>query len=208
MQKITDIIQKKLRVGLPGETSHRKMAPITRMELSEYTLLKPTAIQSAVNVLLIEDQQGPCILLTQRPQYLGHHSGQISFPGGKMEVYDSSPQQTALRETQEEVGVQPEQQTILGALTELYIPPSNFWVYPFIHIAHEPIVLKANPLEVQSLIYLPIRHLLEKKAHSTFFYVSPNGLKIKYPCFVFQDKIIWGATAMILQELKDLLEPI
>ena len=123
-----------------------------------------------------------------------------------MESTDSSPWQTALRETEEEIGILSQNQILLGTLTELYIPPSNFWVYPFIHLAQEPFLIKANPAEVHSIIHLPIHHLLDHKTQSTFEYLSPNGFKIKYPCFKYQEKIIWGATAMILQELKDLLQ--
>lgn len=206
MSIILDQIQKQLPLGLPGENSHRKMAPITRMNAAEYQLLKPTAIQSAVNVLLLQKADECTILLTQRPKYQGHHSGQISFPGGKIETTDLSPKEAALRETQEEIGVFTEQQHFVGALTELYIPPSNFWVYPFLHIVQDPVSLNIDPKEVHSMIHFPMPCLLDPKTQSTFEYLSPNGFKLKYPCFKYQDHIIWGATAMILQELKDLIQ--
>lgn len=198
-------LQRALCAGLPGEQAHRKMAPITRLEFSEYIQLKNQAKLSAVNVILMNNTGQAQIILIQRPEYLGAHSGQISFPGGKIDPQDLSPLDAALRETQEEIGVIPTQINSLGLLTELYIPPSNFWIYPYLSYTDQLLEIKPDAKEVKEVFFLPLKELISPTNVSTFQYITPNGLKIKYPCFKYQNRIIWGATAMILQEVKELI---
>jgi 8-oxo-dGTP pyrophosphatase MutT (NUDIX family) len=208
MSKIIPFIQQfqqKLALGLPGNQAHQVMAPITRQNPKQYEHLKKTAIPSAVNVLFVEHQYQICIVLTQRHDYEGHHGGQISLPGGKLESSDPSAHDAAMRETHEELGIPLHDLDCIGALTDFYIPPSNYWVYPHVSYILELPHFYPDPKEVHSLIFLPIHEFLNPKLVSTFSYKWGDAF-IENPCFLFENKVIWGATAMILQEVKDILK--
>lgn len=197
--------QKKLAHGLPGNRSHQVMAPVTRHDPKQYEHLRESAKLSAVNVLFVEHQSQICIVLTQRHNYQGHHAGQISLPGGKLDATDVSTQYAAMRETQEELGIPVQILNYVGALTDLYIPPSNYWVYPYMSYLMEIPNFKPDLKEVQHIILLPIQELLNPNLVSTFSF-KWGEVMIKNPCFTFENKVIWGATAMILQEVKDILK--
>ena len=139
--------------------------------------------------------------LIKRTNYLGVHSGQISFPGGKYESEDKSLEKTAIRECFEELGTIIKTSNILTPLTPLYIPPSNFLVNPF--VGHDNFYPKfsINSREVASLIEIPLFKLLELKIKQKKLKKGPlKGIKV--PCFIYQNHLIWGATAMILSEFK------
>jgi 8-oxo-dGTP pyrophosphatase MutT (NUDIX family) len=136
----------------------------------------------------------------------GVHSNQISFPGGKKEESDSSFEFAALRETEEEVGIASNTVKILGALTPLYIPPSNFLVYPFVgYIDYQPIFVISEK-EVQRIITPPIHLFRDDQAIKEDIFESARGYSVKAPYFELEDVKIWGATAMILSEIGLLLK--
>ncbi|MEM7162303.1 MAG: CoA pyrophosphatase [Bacteroidota bacterium] len=194
---------------LGGENSHRKLSPKMRESAADIRRQKTDFKQSAV-MLLIYEKQGELFLpLIQRNTYNGAHSGQISFPGGQFEDQDSSFAHTAIRECHEEIGVLCPEESIIKELSEIYIPPSNFMVKPFLALlAHLPVFQK-EPSEVEHIIEYPIQHLLsEDSIKETKVYISTYDVHIKVPAFVFKDYIIWGATAIILSELKDLIKNI
>lgn len=143
-------------------------------------------------------------VMMERAEYEGVHSGQIALPGGKVEAGDRDKWHTSLRETEEETGIVARQVQKVMALSELYIPPSNFMVSPFVGYLHETPILTPDPIEVQSLIEVPLEELLDDRS------LGVRRLQVKYvgdievPVFEFQGKIVWGATAMILSELKSL----
>ena len=145
------------------------------------------------------------LLLTKRANYIGTHSGQISFPGGKFEKSDLNLKVTALRETFEEVGVFQEKIDIVREITEVYIPPSNFSVTPFIGIVNDNPVFKLNS-EVAKIIEIPFPDLLDDTMLASISITNSYMKETSVPCFNFDGSVIWGATAMILSEIKEVLK--
>lgn len=145
------------------------------------------------------------MLLILRKTYKGVHSNQIGFPGGKVEGSETM-QQAALREVEEEVGVHQESYIVIREMTEVYIPPSNFYVLPFIGFSEQSLNFKKQDEEVEAIVEVPLEHLLDDK--NMRFSVVPTSLEkhIEVPSFVLNDHIVWGATAMMLSEIKDLLK--
>lgn len=190
---------------LGGITSQFKMAPELRMKYSIEGIAQRNPRESAVLALFYPDRENITkFLLILRASYNGTHSAQISFPGGKKERNDINLMQTALRETQEEVGVDANAISIYRTLTRTYIPPSNFWVTPFMGFLNKKPDFTTNE-EVELLVEVKLTDLLDDQ-----FLISKNlstsyMKNIDVPCFKFNDQIVWGATAMILSEIKDLL---
>jgi len=179
-----------------------------------------------------------CFSLIRRTKYPGVHSGQISFPGGAREPDDKNLTKTALRECQEEIGVNTEEIEIIGSLTDIYIEPSNFNVHPVISFYRGTPSFIADPNEVEKIIPVSVNEFLnvqvkykykmvrrehlvknevrdrtEIKKSSAINIKEESGTKnknieeirLEVPYFDIQDEFVWGATAMILSELKDLL---
>ena len=192
-----------LNQSLPGTKAQMRMAPYHRSTIPDARL--PSPRQSAVLMLLEEYQQEPVLIFIKRPNYQGVHSNQIAFPGGKYELSDHSLQHTAQRETNEEIGVSSTAYNVLGQLTKLYIPPSNFWVQPFLAYANKPLSFSPEQREVAAVLRIPIRIFTDAK-HVQYKRISTqNNAVIKAPCYVFQDELIWGATAMLVSELVSIL---
>ena len=122
----------KINADLPGQEAHYLMAPLKRASYEEYKTQMQNAKQSAVCICIFEKDQELCTILIERPEYKGAHSGQISFPGGKPDVSDIDLKATALREFEEETGFASSNLNLIGQLTTLYIPASNFLVAPYL----------------------------------------------------------------------------
>ncbi len=187
-----------LQSGLPGEKAHRIMAPSVRGQL--ITGSRP--VPAAVMVLFYPSGKDTSLVFIRRNEYPGHHSAQVSFPGGRMEPSDRSLQETALRETMEELGVESPIE-VLGRLTDLHIPVSNFIVSPFLGwINHTP-RFDPDGTEVQYIIEAPLSMLLDPTCRGRET-LHRDEILIKAPFYrVGKDKI-WGATAMILSEVLQL----
>ena len=196
-------LQEQLGNRLPGLTAQLKMAPITRLiELErERTVVEPR--KSAVLILFYPDKRNIKLILIKRAIDQTVHSGQISFPGGKFEKDDKHLKQTALRETEEEVGINPEQVSIIGALSKLYIPPSNFDVYPFIGFLQKKPQLNGNH-EVQHILEVDFDELRKPETCIEKAIFHRTGKEVMVPSYAIQNEIIWGATAMMLSELIEL----
>jgi len=191
-------IEKLISKGLPGEKAHAKMLPEGRMATFSYS-----DKESAVLLLLYLKSNSWFIVLMKRKEYDGHHSGQISFPGGKKNPLDKSLLKTALRETREETGVDASGSLIAGALSPVHIPVSGFVIHPFIAILDYLPVFLPDMNEVEYLIEVPLRILIEP----TVFKIKKMELRnteLNVPYFDVQNEVIWGATAMILNEFLDL----
>ena len=132
------------------------------------------------------------------------NSAQISFPGGKLDQNDANLQETALRETHEEVGIHPEEINIIRELTDVYIPPSNFLATPFLGYSNSKPNFILNH-EVAQTIEVLVTDLLNEKNITSVVLDTSYMKKVEVPCFKIQDYIIWGATAMMLSEIKELL---
>jgi 8-oxo-dGTP pyrophosphatase MutT (NUDIX family) len=140
-------------------------------------------------------------VLIKRPVYEGVHSGQVAFPGGKWEVADKSLYHTAIRESAEEIGILPEKVEFIGKLTDLYIPPSNYIVSPFVGIYNHIPTFSPDPNEVSAVIEIPLNELLRlTDPFQLVEFILPGGISLQSPGFDYQGNIVWGATAMILNE--------
>lgn len=190
---------------LPGIESHKKMLPQGRPMPDDYLSHIKDYKQSAVFALLFEEASSIHLLLTQRHQYEGKHSGQISFPGGKKEAFDADLLQTAYRETYEEVGIAAEHIEFISALTPLYIPVSNFLVQPYLGYLKMLPDLQINAREVQSIVKFPLQDLNNPAFIKTKKIEASSGLHLTVPAFELGPHVIWGATAMMLREIGDLL---
>lgn len=189
--------------------AHLKMAPLERVQYLQnydYSLHNPKA--SAVLSLFYPKDEKAHVLLIVRSSYPGVHSSQIAFPGGKQEVTDIDLQETALRETHEEVGVNPDKVTVIKQWSDIYIPPSNFIVSSFMGITNKTPEFVLQPDEVNSIIELPITELLNDNLVQNVRMTTSYAQDIMVPAFVIEDHIVWGATAMILSEIKETLKSV
>ncbi len=206
MLALIDQIKDRMAQPLPGSPAQMKMAPLTRIN----PLTPPAdARQSAVMVLLYQHQLVWHTLLMQRTIDGRTHSGQISFPGGKQEHTDKDLQETALRETEEEIGIKQEEIQILGQLSSLYIPPSNFQVTPVMGFLSGNLQTNVSPQEVQQLIAVPLTILFDDAIKEERLITTSTGLSLHSPVYILpDDHLVWGATAMIISELEHLLKPL
>lgn len=188
---------------LPGEKSHLKMIPENRLNIS-FDINADKIKKSAVLLLLFPENGSFNLLFIKRAENGSKHSGQIAFPGGKFEEVDNVLKNTALRETEEEVGIKEDDIKILKSLTSLFIPVSNFSVNPFVGmIDYKPKIIM-NPDEVQEVFSLNIQEVLAaKRIEKT---INVRNQIITTPFYVFKEFEIWGASAMILSEFIDLLK--
>ena len=194
-------------VELPAVASHIKMAPKERIAALKNPDLKIENPRiAAVMMLLYPKNEKTHLILIVRNAYNGVHSSQIAFPGGKYESSDADYQETALRETQEEVGVAPEKIEVIRHFTPMYIPPSNFLVHPFLGISKEELSFYPDIREVADIIELPLSVFLNDEIITEATLSTSYGNNILVPAFNIQNHIVWGATAMILSELRDVLK--
>ncbi len=167
-----------------------------------------SARSSAVLSLLFPHQDELHVLLIQRTEDGHAHSGQISFPGGRQDPTDADLRATALREANEEVGIMSSDVEILGSLTQLYIPVSNFLVYPFVAFAERKPEYNLCKTEVDRVIEVPLKEILSDERKTIARVTSPADKNFvrNVNAYQLQDgSIIWGATAMILSELEVVL---
>jgi len=191
-------------IELPGIEAQLLAVPPERSELMkaiDFSSLNPK--KAAVTILLYPKQQQMHLVLIQRNTYAGVHSAQIAFPGGKIEATDESAAAAALRETEEEIGVAAHQLQVIRAFTELYIPPSNFMVYPFLAFADAPLQFLPDPKEVSQLIEISLHDFITACPIQLQTRATSYNPEIEVPCFIIQGHEVWGATAMVLSELKE-----
>ena len=201
---ITDL-KNRLNNELPGDLAHQKMMSYNRPFASEVKKNKAYR-ESAVLILFYPINEIPHVVFILRQSYDGVHSAQVGFPGGKKEETDRDLVQTALREANEELKILDKEVFIIGELSELYVPPSNFLISPFIGYTNTRPSFVKDEYEVAEIIEVPIHDILGNEYLTTTTISLPNGAKLKVPCFQFNNRIVWGATAMIVQELIDLLD--
>jgi 8-oxo-dGTP pyrophosphatase MutT (NUDIX family) len=187
-----------LSTTLPGDEAQQLMAPAYRGSFQHTG--KP--LKAGVMILLYPFQNDVNLVFIKRNEYEGHHSGQVSFPGGAFEPDDRSLLETALRETREELGIDEEIQ-ILGTLTPLHIPVSNFMVYPAVGWTISRPEFKPDPTEVKYLIESPVGTLLDP-SNRDLETITRHGKEIVTPYYKIGKEKIWGATAMILSEFLQL----
>ena len=179
------------------------MIPESRLNIS-FDIDAEKIKKSAVLLLLFPENGSFQLLFIKRANDGGRHSGQIAFPGGKFEIDDNNLINTALRETEEEIGINKVYVEILKSLTPLIIPVSNFSVKPFVGMIDTKPEIKMNSDEVQKVYGLDIRDILTAKRIEKTFKV--RNQTITAPFYIFDEFEIWGASAMILSEFADLLK--
>jgi 8-oxo-dGTP pyrophosphatase MutT (NUDIX family) len=198
---------KVLNVELPAMNAHRKMAPPNREELLKNTdFTKVVPKKAAVMMLFYPKAHQTHLALILRNSYNGVHSSQIAFPGGKVEVEDFDLEQTAIRETHEEIGVLPSAINVVRAFTEVYIPPSNYMVYPFLGYCQDALDFELQVDEVAGIVELPLIDFLDDKIIVTNTMMTSYAGSIEVPGFQVNEHFVWGATAMMLSELKETLK--
>jgi 8-oxo-dGTP pyrophosphatase MutT (NUDIX family) len=189
---------------LPGETAQNRMSASSRFT-GDQMPDPSTARNSSVLILLYQQLGDWYFPLIKRPTYDGAHSGQISLPGGKWESGDNNAWEAGLRETNEEIGVS-EGIQFIGTLTPLYIPNSNFMVYPQVgYISTQP-VFKPDFYEVEELVVAPVKDFFNLENRKTFTREIRNYM-VTAPFFEIKGHCVWGATAMILSEFFELAGP-
>lgn len=193
--------------SLPGEEAQFRMSPPVRRKGSFTDTEQRDPRRGGVMLLLYPDGEHWYFPLIRRPDYPGVHGGQVSFPGGKLEQGENALD-AALRETEEEIGVPVQTIQVLGPMSRLYIPPSNFLVSPFVGLLEEKPVFVPEPLEVEDIIHARVDHLLETELRKTTSITAGGGYKITAPYFDLEGHIVWGATAMMLSEFAVLLEEV
>jgi 8-oxo-dGTP pyrophosphatase MutT (NUDIX family) len=203
------LISKIENIPLPAEPSQLKMSPPFREALQERQkhMIKD-AKRAGVMALFYPNNEQTYLVLILRKTYKGVHSAQVGFPGGKLEESDVSIEAAAVRETFEEIGVPENYIQVLRKLTQVYIPPSNFFVQPFIGISRTtPYFIKQDDevediLEVTLLDFINDINVVDKTVSTSY------KKDVVVPAFNLNGHIVWGATAMMLSEIKDLLKQV
>lgn len=189
---------------LPGLDAQLKMAPIIRKEEISSLGEGMAAVKSAVLFLFYPMENGRVgTVFIQRPVYTGAHSGQISFPGGRFEKYDASLQETALRETFEEIGVPAQSVKVVKRLSDLFIPPSNYIVSPFLGITLQRPHFIPEPAEVEKILEIELKAFFMPENSVMTKITLSTGFSFQTPCFSINGYTIWGATAMMISEFLE-----
>ena len=205
MDRFVSNLKNEILKGLPGTEIQWMMASSDRM-IKNFPRVPGKNVRVAAVLILLYPYKGSIhTVFMQRPDYDGVHSGQISFPGGKKEPEDEDVVQTALREAYEETGVDNTKIRVIGTLTPLFIPVSNMVVTPVVGWIDEKPVFNHQPEEVVFLIDADIKILLDPAIVRTKpLEIRGETFEVKY--FDYEGNMIWGATAMILQELLIILK--
>lgn len=193
-------IQELLNGKLPGLESLRDIRPYCRS-------MKPPegenhVKRSSVLLLLFTENNLLKCCLIKRPLFMKHHAGQIALPGGQIEDKETA-EETALRETNEEIGIPSDKINILGRLSSFYVEVSRFLIIPIVGWINEKPIFSVNPSEVEKTIIFPVEKL--KPPYSTS-QKQIFGEELTVPCIKYDNEIIWGATAMILSEFYNLID--
>lgn len=206
MVQLINDLKASVREGLPGEEAQFQMATALRYRKGEV----PTTARKAAVLLLLypgENAREEQLVLIKRIDHnrADHHRGQISLPGGKHEPLDEDLSVTALREANEEVGVHQHTVELIGSLTNLYVPVSNFLIHPYLGVTTERPHFKAQPSEVSEIIETPLHMLQDPTVRKNGEIMTPSQYVLKdVPYFDIFGHVVWGATAMILNEFLNL----
>jgi len=203
-----EILKQKFELPLPGVNSHLGMASnhyVEELKNRKYPILN--AQKSAVIILFFHDDNVLKMIVIRRSVYVGVHSGQIAFPGGRYEEEDREVKVTALREIEEEIGIPEEKIEIIGRLSDIYVPPSNFLISVFVGYLAEKPVYKIDEREVNEVIEIPFEDFFKQDVikHKDFYINSIKTIS-EAPYFDVTNAEIWGATAMVISELLDVLK--
>jgi 8-oxo-dGTP pyrophosphatase MutT (NUDIX family) len=206
IERIKELLQQAFTKELPGRDAHVKMAP-QPLDLRRFTTtFSEPPKKSGVLLLFYQDHGSVYFPLIKRPHYPGVHSGQVGFPGGKMEPSDPDILFTALREAEEEIGINASKVEVLGQLSDLYIPTSNFLVSPVVGFVPEKPSFIPEQREVARIIATEVISLFHPEVRKQTQLAVGGGMYLDTPYFAVEEEIVWGATAMILSELIQVLD--
>lgn len=208
-EKTVKFLASELKRDLPGFSAQKLMAPLGRKPPIEYLKENIVPKKSAVLILIFPGEWHlPKTVLILRPEKEnGPHAGQISFPGGRYDSADGDLSKTALREAYEEIGIETGRVRIIGNLSPLYIPVSNFMVHPFVGVLNGVPDFRIHRDEVEDLLEVSLADfLVETNQTKTERFIRIKGRMMEVPCYTINGRIIWGATAMIISELSEILK--
>lgn len=204
-EKLIRKLEIRLQQPLPGATAHEVMrATPIGSNIPNFEHQFP-AKPGSVLILLYPYKEQIYFPLIQRPHYTGAHSGQVSLPGGKAEPGENAVE-TALREGEEEIGISPLQVNVLGKLSDFFVIPSNFLVTPVVGFTDFKPEFKADPVEVERIIIGNLSHVLREDAIRTKEIIAAGRYSMLAPHFEIDNQIVWGATAMMLNELRQIVK--
>lgn len=205
-QEFIDIVPILKRLDLPAEKAHLIQKPFKEGSRNEALKKDLTPRLSGVAAIVADIDHKAQLVLIERQSYKGVHSGQIGFPGGKKEDFDLDLESTARRETYEEIGVLKTDLDLIMPISDIYIPPSRFLVSPFLYTLEKPPVFVPEPREVKTILTFSLQRLLNEDSIKIGSVPLANGIKIKTPYFELDNHMIWGATAMMMSEIKSLIK--
>ncbi len=202
-QKFIEVLEQRLRGPKPGPAAQMRMCPRPLPGQRKFDEMEATSLKAGVMILLYPRSGGLHVLLIRRTENVLHHKSQISLPGGRLHEGEGIVQ-AALRETWEETGVTPDAVKVIGALSPLYIPRSNYCMYPVVGFAETPFPFVPEVREVAEIIEVPLAHLARPESVRTETRTI-GDLPSEIPFYEFGKVKIWGATAMVLSEFLDLV---
>jgi 8-oxo-dGTP pyrophosphatase MutT (NUDIX family) len=204
-EQLVQTLKHHINQGLPGIEAHKKLAPPGRFpkDGDPYQPRHDTKIAATLMLIYPDENQRLHFPLIVRPENQGVHSGQVSFPGGRFEEEDQDFITCAIREAEEEIGVKIDKSHVIGEMSKIYIPPSNFLVYPVLAALPSRPNFVNSPFEVSQLLEVPI-NFLEDTASQKIKKAVFKGLELDVPYYDFFGQDVWGATAMILSEFLEI----
>ncbi|MEX0883075.1 MAG: CoA pyrophosphatase [Cyclobacteriaceae bacterium] len=204
--ELVNYLDSALKAPLPGKKGQVLMAPKPIEDARFEPERMKRARKGAVLLLIYPGKATVLVPFIKRPIYLGVHSGQVALPGGKMDPGDPDLEYTALRETEEEIGVDKTSVKLLGQLSALYVSPSNFSIVPFVGFTENPPEFKPDPREVDKLITCDFSQLIYAGVKKEKTMEPYQGVNIVAPYYEIGGEMVWGATAMILSEFLLILK--
>lgn len=208
MQLTVNNIKARLQKSLPGLQAHLKLAsPTRKAELEAAAEARAFAKKSAVMILLFHENEKLKVVFIRRSFYVGIHAGQMAFPGGRYEEFDGDVEHTAFREIEEEIGITRDKIELLGRISDIYVPASNFLISVFVGYLSEKPVYKADEREVAEIIEVDYDEFLKPENITVkTFYVPSDNHSVEAPCYQTPQCDIWGASAMVVSELVEILQ--
>jgi len=194
----------RLKREIPAERAHQKIMQ-SRLPVKDIEEKVKQARKAGVLLLLYPKELKLHTVFILRAEYEGVHSNQVSLPGGAMEVEDDSLLTTALREANEELAIQTEKVEVLGSLSSIYVPPSNFVIQPYIGIQSTEGLFIPDPYEVKSIIECPVECLIGEEKVIEREIVVRKQQRMRVKGFQLGENLLWGATAMIVKEFAEIM---
>ena len=203
--EVINFLRERLSKPMPGAEAHDKMKPKLKNG-SSINIKHPKKPREGAVLILINNLNGKAHFpLIQRPEYEGVHSGQIALPGGKKEEVDSDLIATALRETEEEIGIAKSEIKVIGSLSPFFVAVSNFMVLPVVGMMDGEPDFLPDSREVVEVINPAVADLVNEENRKEKELPARGGITLLSPYFELSEKTVWGATAMMLSEFNEIL---